>query len=164
MSRIRPASLLLAPVLLVALAHQAEAGIDLTGFLGTTVNSPHRPMRGLSVGVSVLAVGFEFEYFSSSENIAESRPSLRGGMFSGMVQTPFAVGGITLYGSVGAGVIRQGLAGVNDTGFGIGIGGGVKVNLAGPLRLRVDYRRIKQQGNDHPDPMHRLYAGLTVAF
>jgi hypothetical protein len=47
---------------------------------------------------------------------------------------------------------------------GINVGGGVKVNLAGPLRLRFDYRVFTLQG----DPLHsnpqRFYAGLNLKF
>ena len=49
-------------------------------------------------------------------------------------------------------------------GLGGNIGGGVKMDLAGPLRLRVDYRVFKQGGGALYSPAHRIYAGLNVKF
>jgi hypothetical protein len=41
-------------------------------------------------------------------------------------------------------------------------GGGVKVSLAGPLRLRVDYRVFKLGSGALYSPAHRIYAGLNL--
>ena len=46
----------------------------------------------------------------------------------------------------------------------VDLGGGVKMDLAGPLRLRVDYRVFKQGGGALYSPAHRIYAGLNVKF
>jgi hypothetical protein len=48
---------------------------------------------------------------------------------------------------------------------GINVGGGVKMNLAGPLRLRLDYRVFTLRGSDvrHSKPQ-RFYAGLNLKF
>ena len=43
-------------------------------------------------------------------------------------------------------------------------GGGVKINLAGPLRARVDYRVFNLKGNPRHNNVQRIYAGLNLAF
>ena len=45
------------------------------------------------------------------------------------------------------------------------VGGGVKMNLLGPLRLRLDYRVFTLRGSDvrHSKPQ-RFYAGLNLKF
>ena len=46
----------------------------------------------------------------------------------------------------------------------VATGGGVKVNLIGPLRLRVDYRIFKLGSGALHSPAHRFYAGLNLKF
>jgi hypothetical protein len=43
-------------------------------------------------------------------------------------------------------------------------GGGVKVALVGPVRLRLDYRVFKLAGGALNSPAHRVYAGLNLKF
>jgi hypothetical protein len=40
----------------------------------------------------------------------------------------------------------------------------VKVSLAGPLRLRIDYRVFHLGSDALYSPSHRLYAGLNLKF
>jgi hypothetical protein len=40
----------------------------------------------------------------------------------------------------------------------------VKVNLIGPIRLRVDYRILKLGSGALNSPAHRIYAGLNLKF
>jgi opacity protein-like surface antigen len=52
----------------------------------------------------------------------------------------------------------------SETNFGLNVGGGVKVSLVGPLRLRFDYRVFTLKGDArHPRPQ-RLYAGVNLKF
>jgi opacity protein-like surface antigen len=69
------------------------------------------------------------------------------------------------YGTAGGGVYREELLDVSETNVGINVGGGVKMNLAGPLRLRLDYRIFTLRGADvrHSKPQ-RFYAGLNLKF
>jgi hypothetical protein len=41
---------------------------------------------------------------------------------------------------------------------------GVKVNLLGPVRLRVDYRVFRLGRDALHSPAHRVYAGLNLKF
>ena len=66
--------------------------------------------------------------------------------------------------SVAPGVYRERLGALTRTGLSPNVGGGVKINLAGPLRLRVDYRVLKLGSGALDSPAHRVYAGLNLKF
>ena len=52
----------------------------------------------------------------------------------------------------------------SETNVGMNVGGGVKMSLAGPLRLRFDYRVFTLRGTPlYPQPQ-RFYAGLNLKF
>jgi opacity protein-like surface antigen len=142
----------------------ATAAADITAFLGVNPTPSSRPVRGLSVGVGLLIVGFEFEYASTSEDRDELAPGLRTFMFNGLLQTPVPIAGMQFYATAGAGGYRERLDDTSETHVGINVGGGVKMTLAGPLRLRLDYRVFTLQGDPrHPRPQ-RFYAGLNLKF
>ncbi|MEZ5317631.1 MAG: hypothetical protein R2752_09550 [Vicinamibacterales bacterium] len=140
----------------------APAAADLTGFLGATTTPATRPARGFAVGVSLLVVGFEFEYSRTSEQIDNDAPGLTTGMFNALVQTPTS--GVQLYATIGGGFFRERLDTTQETSFGTNIGGGAKIRLAGPVRLRLDFRVFNLRGSAlYPTPK-RFYAGLNIAF
>ena len=114
---------------------------------------------GFSLGVGLVIVGFEFEYGHARENLEELAPSLRTYMFNGLLQTPVPIAGIQFYGTAGAGAYHETLNEISETNVGINLGGGVKVNLAGPLRLRLDYRIFTLQGSPRHSKPQRFYAG-----
>jgi opacity protein-like surface antigen len=150
-------------VLLALLAQAAPARADATLFLGVTPTPENRAARGFAVGFGLLVLGFEFEYANTVEDLAEAAPSLATGMGNVLLPTP-GIGGVQLYGTAGAGLYREQLAAHSETSVGLNTGGGVKVRLAGPLRIRLDYRAFRLQG----DPLHktyqRVYAGVNLAF
>ena len=124
----------------------------------------NRPVRGFAVGAGLLVVGFEVEYANTSEDETEGAPGLRTFMGNGLLQTPIPIAGMQFYGTAGAGVYNESLFGVSETHVGINVGGGVKMALVGPLRLRLDYRVFTLQGDPrHPKP-HRFYAGINLKF
>ncbi len=142
----------------------STASADFTAFLGVNPTPSSRVVRGLSAGVGLVVVGFEFEYAHTSEDLSEAAPGLRTFMFNGLVQTPIPIAGMQFYATAGGGGYRETLNDVSETHVGINVGGGVKMTLAGPLRLRLDYRVFTLQG----DPLHskpqRFYAGLNLKF
>jgi hypothetical protein len=142
----------------------ATAAADVTAFLGVNPTPSSRVVRGISAGVTLLIVGFEFEYANTSEDLTELAPGLRTFMFNGLVQTPFPVAGLQFYGTAGAGGYRETLAETSETHVGINVGGGVKVTLAGPLSLRLDYRVFTLQGEPRHKRPQRFYAGLNLKF
>jgi opacity protein-like surface antigen len=148
----------------LALLAPANASADITAFLGTTPTPVNRVTTGFGVGVGLVIVGFEFEYGHTRENLDELAPSLRTYMFNGLLQTPIPIAGMQFYGTAGAGVYRETLDEISETNVGINLGGGVKVNLAGPLRLRFDYRIFTLQGSPRHSKPQRFYAGLNLKF
>jgi len=85
-------------------------------------------------------------------------------MFNGLLQTPIPIAGMQFYGTAGAGVYHETLLDVSETNVGINIGGGVKVSLVGPLRLRFDYRVFTLQGDPRHEKPQRFYAGVNLKF
>lgn len=143
----------------------STASADITAFLGVNPTPSNRTVTGFSGGIGLVIVGFEFEYANTREDLDELAPGLRTYMFNGLLQTPFPIAGMQFYGTAGAGVFRETLNEESETNVGINVGGGVKMNLAGPLRLRLDYRVFTLRGSDvrHSKPQ-RFYAGLNLKF
>jgi hypothetical protein len=155
MRRFRQASL----ALFLVGAAAAPARADATAFLGATTTSTNRQVRGAAIGTGLLIVGFEFEYSSTSEDTGDASPSLKVGSANGLLQTPFPILGFQPYVTAGAGIFRERLGTLSETGLAPNVGGGVKLTLAGPLRLRVDYRVFRLGTGALYSPSHRIYAG-----
>ena len=67
-----------------------------------------------------------------------------------LVQTPRGVvPKMQLYATIGGGFFRERFDAldIQETGSGTNVGGGAKIELAGPLRLRLDYRVFKFTGD-----------------
>ena len=159
--RSRVATIVLA-VVLAALPSRAWA--DLTAFVGVNPTPSNRTATGLALGFSVLVVGVEFEYSNSREDLATLAPSLRTGMVNLLVQTPVPVGGVQFYATIGGGGYQEQLGDRSETNFGTNVGGGVKIALAGPLRLRLDYRLFALKGEPLESKPQRFYAGVNLTF
>jgi opacity protein-like surface antigen len=156
--------LLALPLLLLA----TPAFADATLFIGSTTTPSNRVARGASIGISLLVIGFEFEYADTSEDLDEAAPSLRTGMGNVLLQTPFPIAGMQFYATTGAGGYREQLGEEavqqQETHIAFNTGGGVKVSLLGPVRVRLDYRLFKLRGEPLHSTVHRVYAGLNLAF
>jgi opacity protein-like surface antigen len=157
----------------IAVLVPATAFADITAFLGSTTTPVRRPARGFAIGTGLLIVGFEFEYASTDEDlevapgIANQAPALRTFMFNGLVQTPVPIARMQFYGTVGGGVYRETLStepNGTETNFGTNIGGGAKITLVGPLRVRLDYRVFTLRGTPRQSPVQRFYAGINLKF
>ena len=142
----------------------SPAWADVTAFIGTATAPSNRTARGFAIGAGLLIVGFEFEYGDTVEDLADAAPSLRTGMGNVLIQTPFAIAGFQPYFTTGAGVYWEELGSLSETNFGINNGGGVKISLAGPLRVRLDYRVFTLRGSARVSPVHRFYAGANLNF
>ena len=114
--------------------------------------------------MGLLIVSFEFEYASTSNDVESIAPSLKTGVGNVLLQTPMMIHGFQPYFTIGGGVYRETLGAHSDTGMSTNTGGGVKVALAGPLRLRVDYRLFRLGSGALYSPAHRIYAGLNLKF
>ncbi|MBZ5558378.1 MAG: hypothetical protein LAO77_13995 [Acidobacteriia bacterium] len=160
MARARHAAVAAVLLLLVA----APARADLTAFIGANTTPANRQARGVALGVGLVIIGFEFEYASTEEDPTVSAPSLKTGSGNLLLQTPGAFFGFQPYWTTGGGLYNESLGTRSDTGFSLNTGGGVKVNLLGPIRLRVDYRVFKQGNGALYSTAHRVYAGLNLKF
>lgn len=150
--------------LFVAMLLPSTASADLTAFLGTTPTPSARVVKGFAAGMGLLIAGFEFEYAHTNEDLVEAAPGLRTFMFNGLLQTPIPIGGVQFYGTAGGGAFRETLNEASETNVGINVGGGIKMSLAGPLRLRFDYRVFTLRGSPRYSKPQRFYAGLNLKF
>jgi opacity protein-like surface antigen len=155
---------LVGTLLLAALLIPSRADADLTAFLGVNPTPVNRPVRGFSIGAGLLIVGFEFEYANTSDDEVLLAPKLQTYMFNGLVQTPVPIAGMQFYGTAGGGGYRETLFDLRETNFGYNIGGGIKMSLAGPLRLRFDYRVFTLKGEPRHANPQRFYAGINLKF
>jgi hypothetical protein len=143
----------------IGLARPAAA--DITFFVGTSNTPEWRGVRGVSAGISMLIFGFEFDYGRSSENATEHLPGLQTGMFNVLVQTPTNT---SLYVTAGGGAFRETLGPASVTNFGTNFGGGIKIHVAGPIHVRIDYRIFALKGNPIYNKPQRLYVGVNWPF
>jgi opacity protein-like surface antigen len=148
---------------------------DLTAFLGRTTTPEARGTKGLAIGTGLLIVGFEFEYASTEETLTidsantptNDAPAIKTYMFNGLLQTPVPIARMQFYGTLGGGVYRERLSTDPDndgTNFGTNVGGGAKITLAGPLRVRLDYRIFSLRGTPRHSTVQRFYAGVNLKF
>ena len=151
---------LVALALLVAGPRPAAA--DITGFWGWSPTPATRSLKGFAIGIHLLVVGFEFEYAQTREDELKAAPSLTTGTFNALVSTPSSSKQIYL--TAGAGVFREGYRGLTETNIATSIGGGLKIGLAGPIRVRIDYRLFALRGDPLFKTPQRFYAGLNMSF
>lgn len=157
--------LMVAAIVSVWLAASRPASADITAFVGMSGGPAVRSGWGLAAGFSLLVVGFEFEDANTSESLTDGAPQMRTVSGNLLVQTPIAVGGVQIYGTAGGGGYRQNLGTLTETNVSANIGGGVKVKLAGPLRLRADYRVFRLLGSPFgTNKVHRFYVGANLGF
>lgn len=158
----------LAAVLTLALvflaASVAPARADITAFLGLTPTPERHTLKGFSAGLGLIVFGFEFEYAQIGEDTLEQLPGLRTYAGNVLVQTPIPIMGTQFYATAGAEGYRETLGAVQETHVGTNIGGGAKIKLVGPLRVRVDYRIFKLQGSPMHDVYQRFYVGANLKF
>ena len=143
----------------VALPSPARA--DITAFIGLSPTPENYAVRGFAAGVSLLVLGFEFEYAQLSEDALEQLPALKTYSGNVLVQTPTST---QLYATVGAGAYQESLGDTDETHVGINFGGGAKIPLIGPLRVRLDYRIFNLRGSPMHGTYQRFYAGANIAF
>jgi opacity protein-like surface antigen len=149
---------------LALLATARPASADLTAFLGVTPTPENRIVRGFSGGLGLLIVAFEFEYANTTESEDEPLPGLRTWSGNVLLQTPLELSGVQIYGTAGFGGYQEELRDVSETSTAVNLGGGVKIRLLGPLRLRLDYRVFKLHGSPLHETYQRLYAGANFTF
>jgi hypothetical protein len=139
----------------------APAAADATAFYGFSPTVANRSATGFSVGLSLLVVGFEFEYAHVNEDSPAAASGVSTGMVNVLLMTPTK---LQLYVTAGAGVGHETLLAATNTDFGTNIGGGIKIPIAGPIRVRIDYRAMHLTGTPFVKNVQRFYAGINFAF
>jgi opacity protein-like surface antigen len=147
----------------ILLGASVPARADLTIFAGLQGSPSIRPTTGISLGFGVLLVGWEVEIARVTEELEDRAASIAAGTGSVYVQNPVPISGVQLYAIAGAGIYREHLGTLEQTDVHLALGGGAKVKLAGPLKVRLDYRYFRLRDAMEPDAQ-RLYAGLTLGF
>ena len=163
----RPCLLPFAFCLVGLLLSAAPASADFTAFIGVNPTPVKRAVKGAAIGTGLVIVGFEAEYADTSEDLTLNGPRLRTVMFNGLAQTPIPIAGMQFYGTAGGGFYRESFSdrpNGNETNVGINVGGGAKISLAGPLRLRLDYRVFTLKGTPRHANVQRFYAGINLKF
>ena len=164
--RIRGALLVSAFVISAAPAHA-----DATVFAGAMSAGSTRPMVGFAYGYCPSVIGFEVEV-AHTPGSAPNRLVVAGGNINVVVQSRDRGRGLQVYGIGGLGLYgEESVQGSSGETSARSIGGGAKMPLYGPVKLRLDYRTFLV--GDAPDAspgfvLHkyrqRVSAGLTVAF
>lgn len=168
-SQISADSSVMKRVLLAALAGllfltvcPTPAWADATAFWGFTSTPTRRTAKGFAVGVSLLIVGFEYEYSNTTQDEANAAPQLTSHMGNILIQTPSARG--QLYFEAGGGYYQETYRDFQTNGFGTNFGGGIKITIYGPLRVRFDYRIFNLRGEPLYSNPRRFYGGAVIAF
>jgi len=154
----------LALTLAVLAGSASPARADITAFIGMSPTPNNHAVKGIGVGVGLLIVGFEFEYSNLSEDSFEQLPGLKTYSGNVLVQTPIEVMGTQFYATAGAQGYQETLGATDEKHFGTNIGGGAKIKLLGPIRLRLDYRIFRLQGSPIHSTYQRFYAGANLKF
>jgi hypothetical protein len=150
-----------AAALALVLLSAVPARADITAFIGLSPTPENHAARGFAVGVSLLVIGFEFEYANLSEDQDEALPGLKTYSGNVLVQTPTST---QLYATIGGGGYQEALGPLDETHVGINIGGGIKFPLLGPVRVRADYRVFQLKGSPIHSTYQRFYVGGNLAF
>lgn len=142
----------------------AGATADITAFLSTSVAPGGQFGRGLAGGTGLVAIGFEVEVAHMVEGLDSGDPALTTGTANLLVQTPLEVSRTQFYATTGLGLYRERLQSRQETSALVCAGGGAKIRVTGPLKLRIDYRLFRLRGSPVRQTAHRLYAGATLGF
>ena len=152
-------------ILGATLSHPDLARADLTGFVAAATTPQTRPGFGFAAGGSFAVIGWEAEYCYNTEDPGDMAPAVRTYMGNVFAQNPVPINGLTFYATVGGGIYSERLGeGESETNVGTNLGGGVKIDLTGPLRLRLDYRVFTFVGSPLYKSPQRFYVGLVLNF
>jgi hypothetical protein len=155
-----------------AVAQTWESPINITTFAGMAVTSGPHPASGVAVGLKPQPgpVSLEFEYSRSRGDTVSGPPAIA--TLAGNILVQRQRSRFQYYGTFGVGLYaplpdlsRRRGGGVHQTSepdSARNIGGGAKVTLVGPLKLRMDYRAFFLAGRE--SNQHRFYVGIVAGF
>jgi hypothetical protein len=142
-----------------------SARADVTVLVGVMSVGGPRPAVGWAFSYCPSVVGFEIEYFGTPGG-ATTDHSSAGGIFASLIVQPATTSNLQFFAIAGFGIFDHGGGVYNATN----VGGGVKIRIVGPLRLRLDYRLFVlgdlQDGDRGPTTKYpqRFSAGLQLVF
>lgn len=139
----------------------APALADATAFVGFSPTLATRSTTGFGLGLSFVIVGVEFEYSHLNEVTASGAPGVGAGMINFQVQTPTKT---QIYVTAGGGFYHESLGTDGHYNVGFNVGGGIKIKVAGPIRLRIDYRVFTLNQSFVTQHPQRIYFGFNFAF
>ena len=154
----------------VAVAQTPAPPVNLTAFAGLAMVPDAHAVSGIGVGVRPQPgpVSIEFEYSNSQIDRTRSVPSIVTLAGNFLFQVPVRQSRFELYGAFGLGfyVPQPDRQRGEDADSAWNFGGGTKVTLAGPLKLRMDYRvfRLAPIPGRHHSDLRRLSLGIVAGF
>ena len=153
------------------LATAAPARADATLFAGALSAGGGRSVVGGSIGLFARetrsVIGFEIDYTRTLGGARTTSPRISTFGGSLLVQVPIVDRRMNAYAAFGGTLYQEATPDDKSAGGAFNVGGGVKVTLAGPLKLRLDYRFFRVRfveastGSTHPQ---RVTIGLALAF
>lgn len=152
-----------------AAAQTRDLALNVTAFGGAAAVPGLHGAFGVAVGVKPRPspVSFEVEFARTRGDSAAGVPAIV--TFSGnlLVQVPVRRSRVQVCVTFGVGIyVQQSDRGTSEPNDARNIGGGLKVRLAGPFKLRVDYRKIllsRIVGEYHSNEQ-RLSVGIVAGF
>jgi len=166
----------LAPLMMLGLSASAAvaqtptAPVNLTAFAGAAMAPDAHAVSGIGVGVRPQPgpVSIEFEYSGRRIDRTRSVPSIVTFAGNFLVQVPVRQSRFELYAAFGVGfyILQPDHQSGEDSDSAWNFGGGAKVTLAGPLKLRMDYRvfRLAPIPDRHHSDLRRLSLGIVAGF
>jgi len=152
-----------------AVAQIRESPVNITAFAGVAMAPGPHPAIGVAVGHKPRPgpVSLEFEYWRSRRDPAAGVPAIGTFAVNILTQPSRQRSRFQFYGTFGVGLyalLRD--PQVSEVTEARNIGGGAKVTLAGPLKLRMDYRAffLAKLDGDYPPNEHRFYVGIVAGF
>ena len=154
----------IALAIVLSAACAAPARADATAFLGANLSPANRQVNGVSAGVSLVIVGLSSSMRNATDDQGGRARRSRPGWATCCCRrrSPSPASSRTSP-SAAACITKPGTR-IATPAFGMNTGGGVKISLVGPIRLRVDYRVFKLGSGALNTPAHRIYAGLNLKF
>jgi hypothetical protein len=149
-----------------AVAQPPDSPVSITAFGGVAMAFGPHPATGVAIALKPHPgpVSLEFEYlrsrpdpFASGSGIA----SLAGNI---LVQPSWQRSRFQYYGTLGVGFYSLVRDYQGSTDSARNIGGGAKVTLAGPWKLRMDYRAFLLARTGGAQLAHRFYVGVVAGF
>jgi hypothetical protein len=151
------------PAFAQAIPRPKPPSVNVTFFAGLAATSGLHVAGGGAVGFRVRdsPISLELEYSQSSR---ESDPGVATISFNFQFQKPLPRSRVQVYGTAGFGAYLLLDAGEPNNAH--NAGGGVKAPLAGPLKLRVDYRYfwLSPQDRVPHHNEHRITIGVVAGF